>query len=518
MRSILIIEDEEISRRNYVSVMKKMKWKVTEASNGEEALSILKKRSDFDIILLDIRMPIMNGIELIKIMKKKKIPTDNIIVITAHVDDNNYKEEISSLSIDKIFKKPIFSREKIRAIVDETFTERKVYSDLNKIVKNRETALCNYIKDNSYKSYPLSKNEPLLIVARRWNSWYPSYFNVDGGSYAILGTKAENNELHGAIIDPGFKALSVLNKINVPVSCLDTCIITHNHPDHIGGVFEYFTVRHVLGKDTTIYCSKSAHEILKTYSGFGMNIVLFENQDEDVIKSYNISKRKRIKIRAMPLVTSHHGMGQQDETRGIILSSESANENEDFVVNSTVVLLGDTEYHTSTKYPNHKIFNDIREAFKTEKLKVAILHIGSTQLKEGTGKHLYINGLIALLRDINEFRKQFTPDNQKIVVLVSEWGLEHASHTQINKSLPFKPSISFNKNDNSGNLIIATIDKIKENFKFENIVLIPADVGLVVGMETGRVYIKGTKAVIPESIKYKSSKKGLNYFVKVRNE
>jgi CheY-like chemotaxis protein len=70
---ILLIEDDAIEVMKFNRVLKtlNLNHKITEANNGEEALEILNKKIDLpDLILLDLNMPKLNGIDFLKILKK----------------------------------------------------------------------------------------------------------------------------------------------------------------------------------------------------------------------------------------------------------------------------------------------------------------------------------------------------------------------------------------------------------------------------------------------------------------
>lgn len=85
---ILFIEDDQVERMKLQRTVSKLQLKhnITEAKNGEEALEALKSNPKLpDIILLDLNMPRMNGIEFLKILKAdesyKYLPT--IILTTS---------------------------------------------------------------------------------------------------------------------------------------------------------------------------------------------------------------------------------------------------------------------------------------------------------------------------------------------------------------------------------------------------------------------------------------------------
>ncbi|MGB1210171.1 MAG: response regulator, partial [Lacinutrix venerupis] len=73
---ILLIEDDmiEIMKLNRTISTLKLDHTIIEANNGEDALEILEQKDNLpDIILLDLNMPKMNGIEFLKILKKDEI-------------------------------------------------------------------------------------------------------------------------------------------------------------------------------------------------------------------------------------------------------------------------------------------------------------------------------------------------------------------------------------------------------------------------------------------------------------
>jgi CheY-like chemotaxis protein len=97
---ILLIEDDmiEIMKLNRTISTLKLDHKIIEANNGEEALEILEQKDNLpDIILLDLNMPKINGIEFLSILKKdevlKYIPT--IILTTS----NNQKDLLECYKI-----------------------------------------------------------------------------------------------------------------------------------------------------------------------------------------------------------------------------------------------------------------------------------------------------------------------------------------------------------------------------------------------------------------------------------
>ncbi len=102
--SVLYIEDELELQEVTCNFLQDFLGKITVASNGEEALSIFEKE-EFDLIITDINMPKVDGLEMMKIMKKSN-PELKVIVTTAY----NHQEKIDELfnaGMSEYIMKPI---------------------------------------------------------------------------------------------------------------------------------------------------------------------------------------------------------------------------------------------------------------------------------------------------------------------------------------------------------------------------------------------------------------------------
>jgi DNA-binding response OmpR family regulator len=102
--SVLFVDDEDILRMLMRDQLSAEGYEVETADDGDTALEILGKKS-FDLLLIDIRMPRMNGIELLKEIRKQKIRS-RILVLTA-VDDLNIAIEAVKQGANDYLTKPI---------------------------------------------------------------------------------------------------------------------------------------------------------------------------------------------------------------------------------------------------------------------------------------------------------------------------------------------------------------------------------------------------------------------------
>jgi YesN/AraC family two-component response regulator len=87
--TVLFVEDEESVRNNIAQALRRRIGTVVTAGNGEEGLEQLQL-CDPDIVITDIEMPVMNGIDMIKKIRMIYNHHRPIIVITAYKDEEHY--------------------------------------------------------------------------------------------------------------------------------------------------------------------------------------------------------------------------------------------------------------------------------------------------------------------------------------------------------------------------------------------------------------------------------------------
>ena len=118
--NVLAVDDDIINLKLLKSMLKKteMVAEVVEAGNGSDAIDVLKSRDDIDLILLDIIMPIMNGIEMLKAVRAdENLNQVPIIILTT---DETKKGEALELGANGFLMKPIRAadlQQKIRSVL-----------------------------------------------------------------------------------------------------------------------------------------------------------------------------------------------------------------------------------------------------------------------------------------------------------------------------------------------------------------------------------------------------------------
>jgi DNA-binding NtrC family response regulator len=100
--SILIVDDNISQCKTMAFILERKGYAVTITDNGPEAISIIEKKS-FDIIFMDIKMPIMNGVEAYKQIKKIR-PGTKVIMMTAYAVEDLVKEALEEGAYAIIYK------------------------------------------------------------------------------------------------------------------------------------------------------------------------------------------------------------------------------------------------------------------------------------------------------------------------------------------------------------------------------------------------------------------------------
>ena len=105
--NVLIVDDDFINRKLILTLLKKnpLIKEMQEAENGSEALDKIKKDPSINLVLLDIMMPIVDGVEFLKIFRSD-MANSHIPVIVLSTDDTR-KTEVFDNGANDFLRKPI---------------------------------------------------------------------------------------------------------------------------------------------------------------------------------------------------------------------------------------------------------------------------------------------------------------------------------------------------------------------------------------------------------------------------
>lgn len=197
-QKILIIDDEQPVREAIKDLLDGEGYDIFLAENGKEGLSLFKKVSPI-LVILDLKMPVMNGAEFLQHIKISPLDPYSVIVLTGHGDDEDVKE-CFNLGVSVFFRKP-FNFYELNGLIRHSIAlkqgerELKKHRDhLDDLVKERTTELetinkqlCLGFEASRALSNEVSMNDLFqLILSSALNQT-----NVARGSLMIMDEKNE---------------------------------------------------------------------------------------------------------------------------------------------------------------------------------------------------------------------------------------------------------------------------------------------------------------------------------------
>jgi len=151
--SVLFVEDNESIRNLYIKWLEKRVMQVHYASNGQEGMELFTKYQP-DLLISDISMPIVNGLEMIKKIKQAN-PGLYVIIMSAYSFKEYFLEAIS-LGVNGYLIKPV-EPEKLFAMVDELAGYILMHKALEEKEKRRQIAESNLKKSLEEKDILLKE-------------------------------------------------------------------------------------------------------------------------------------------------------------------------------------------------------------------------------------------------------------------------------------------------------------------------------------------------------------------------
>jgi signal transduction histidine kinase/CheY-like chemotaxis protein len=113
--NVLVVDDSEINLIFLVSMLEQLGCQVDSAMDGQEALELIHK-NHYDLALVDINMPVMNGLELVKRLRSLKFKL-RVVAVSAYADDAKINEALG-IGFDAYLTKPLEEAQLIELIQD----------------------------------------------------------------------------------------------------------------------------------------------------------------------------------------------------------------------------------------------------------------------------------------------------------------------------------------------------------------------------------------------------------------
>ena len=184
MKKVLVVEDEKLIRQGIATMIKRSGVpveEVIECNNGQSAMDVLSKEP-IDVVFTDIRMPKMNGIELVQTMQELDNPP--LAVAISGYDDFSYAVEMMRHGVREYILKPV-EREKLKSILE------KLDKEINHQIQDKEKLIA---LDNQLLKYMLrdkdAKEEDTLLLAQTLQ-------REVGDEYRVVVANAEAGNVSG---------------------------------------------------------------------------------------------------------------------------------------------------------------------------------------------------------------------------------------------------------------------------------------------------------------------------------
>ncbi len=143
---ILVVDDEQIMREGCTRILSKEKWEVVTAENGETGLKAVKKGDGFDVVLLDLMMPGISGMDVLEAVQRVDANL-LVIVITGYATVELAVEAMKKGAYDFV-PKP-FTPDQLRIVVKRALDKRALQKEMEILKSEREKSLRDIATEKS---------------------------------------------------------------------------------------------------------------------------------------------------------------------------------------------------------------------------------------------------------------------------------------------------------------------------------------------------------------------------------
>lgn len=193
MNKILIVEDDKDINNLLKIILERNGYHISQANTGENGLDILNKE-DFDLVLLDLMMPIMTGEEMITKMRAEG-KNEPVIIITAKIDEQT-KFHVFDIGADDFITKPFKESDLLNRVkanirryrhLNDNINERnilthknlKLYVDENRVLINEKEMRTTPIEFEILKTLLKNPNKIFSKENLYKSVWDDDYFYED---------------------------------------------------------------------------------------------------------------------------------------------------------------------------------------------------------------------------------------------------------------------------------------------------------------------------------------------------
>ncbi len=194
---VLIAEDSELNKLFLENIMTSFEVQFEFASNGKQAIDLLRIK-DFDLILMDIEMPILNGIEALHIIRNEFLPPKShipVVAVSAHTE-RTYCLELLKNGFDRYLIKP-YKRNEILDLIKFYFDENSrqnvgIGNHNRQIINNDE----NFYNIDNLKALAIDDEEFMNEILKIFINEIPSNLAIAKKHTENYNWKELGNILH----------------------------------------------------------------------------------------------------------------------------------------------------------------------------------------------------------------------------------------------------------------------------------------------------------------------------------
>jgi len=296
---ILYIEDEDELRQVVFETLNSLFEHVYTAKNGEDGLKIFQENiKNIDLIITDITMPNMNGIEMSQ--KIKNISPDLPIIITTAFNDNDFLHQAITIGIDAYILKPLHIKKLVKTILKvlktkilqhELHTQKQ--ENLNKLLTSAKFSAIGQLTAGLTHEI----NTPLTYIKGSLEMMYDELLTLPDSSKKVNILDHYKNITNGinrittiveSMKETTSKSSEKVESVNIYETIITASTMAHNKAKHISQIFingELF----IIGMDKN---KKTYNASIQKQRVEQVWIIIINNALDELIKIQTYEKRR----------------------------------------------------------------------------------------------------------------------------------------------------------------------------------------------------------------------------------
>jgi len=217
---IMAIDDDPDILANFRDITREYGINCDTAISGEEALKLVDKNGPYHIYFTDWKMPVMDGIQLTRELKKRG-PENSVVIMISAVEWNVISEESKKAGVDKFLSKPLFPSTIFEAINECTGVEKEKEKEEQTTVggsyKGRQILLVEDVEINREVVQVLLEPTQLEIDCAENGAQAVKMFMENPGKYELIFMDIQMPEMDGYDATRQIRSLDTLEAKSIPI-------------------------------------------------------------------------------------------------------------------------------------------------------------------------------------------------------------------------------------------------------------------------------------------------------------